>query len=149
MRIFMFFVFGLFFVFSCGGNKESQPKAEDSKMQKTNTNGKVDSDNEELVYESGMTTEQIEAAKKILSEVKNDYKKVDAAGLYKTYCSLCHGKEGNLNLNNAKDLSLSGANLEERVAQIYHGAGVMTPYKGILKDEQIVSLAYYIEKFRD
>ena len=132
---------------SCNINSKKHDKESQNTEVKNEDNDSIKST--ENNYESGMTSDQIKTAKGILADVKNDYKKVDAASIYKTYCTLCHGRKGKLNLNNAKDLSLSEANLEERVAQIYHGAGVMTPYKGIISDQEIVALAYFIEQFRE
>ena len=47
-----------------------------------------------------------------------------------------------------KDLTKSKLPLVESVAQVYHGKGLMTPYKGILKDPEIVAVAKYIETLR-
>ena len=147
VRIFLFISVVLISFSSCNNSSGKQKDGSETAQVKADEKDSMEST--ENNYESGMTTDQIETAKGILAEVKNDYKKVDAASIYKTYCTLCHGRKGKLNLNNAKDLSLSEANLDERVAQIYHGAGVMTPYKGIISDKEIVALAYYIEQFRE
>ena len=64
------------------------------------------------------------------------------------YCAACHGFTGDLNVNGAKDLTTSKTTLVESVAQVYHGKGLMTPFKGLLKDEQIVSVSKYIETLR-
>ena len=64
------------------------------------------------------------------------------------FCAVCHGKTGDLNVNEAKDLTVSTISLEESVAQIYHGRGMMTAWKGIMKDYEIVAVAKYIETLR-
>ena len=68
-----------------------------------------------------------------------------AAGekVYRTYCIVCHGIDGKLELNGAKDLSISTIPVEERIAQITDGKGLMTPFKGILSEEQIKQVADY------
>ena len=57
--------------------------------------------------------------------------------------------------NNISQLvaSLKGASsrilrkkFEEEVAQVYFGKGLMTPFKGIMTDAEIVAVAKYIEK---
>jgi cytochrome c6 len=68
-----------------------------------------------------------------------------AAGekVFRTYCIVCHGIDGALELNGAKDLSKSVIAMEERVAQITNGKGLMTPFKGILSEDQINQVAEY------
>lgn len=68
-----------------------------------------------------------------------------AAGekVFRTYCITCHGIDGKLELNGAKDLSISEISMEERINQVTNGKGLMTPFKGILTDEQISQVAEY------
>jgi mono/diheme cytochrome c family protein len=68
-----------------------------------------------------------------------------AAGekVYRTYCIVCHGIDGKLELNGAKDLSVSVIPLEERIAQVTNGKGLMTPFQGILTEEQIRQVSEY------
>ena len=68
--------------------------------------------------------------------------------MFKNYCALCHGRKGNMTINGAKDLSKSKTSIDERVAQIYFGKGTMTPFKGIIKDEEIVAVAMYIDELK-
>ena len=51
--------------------------------------------------------------------------------------------------NGAKDLTISEADLTERVAQVYFGKGLMTPFKGVLSDAEIVAVSQYLETLRD
>ena len=68
-----------------------------------------------------------------------------AAGekVYRTYCIVCHGIDGKLELNGAKDLSKSVIPIEERITQVTEGKGLMTPFKGIISDEQIKQVSEY------
>ena len=68
--------------------------------------------------------------------------------IYKQYCVICHGADGKLAVSDAKDLSVSTIDLEERINQITNGKGLMTPYKDILSEDQIESVALYIEELR-
>ena len=63
--------------------------------------------------------------------------------IYKLYCIVCHGVDGKLALNGAKDITLSEFTLEERIINITEGKNLMTPFKGILSDEQIRQVAEY------
>jgi len=73
--------------------------------------------------------------------------KVDdiAAGekTFRTYCITCHGIDGKLGLNGAKDLAVSEVTLEDRITQVTKGKGLMTPFEGILSEEQISQVAKY------
>ena len=63
--------------------------------------------------------------------------------VYKKYCIVCHGADGKLGVNGAKDITVSKLTLEEREAQIKKGKNTMTPFEGILSDSQIKSVAAY------
>ncbi len=98
---------------------------------------------------SGATPEQLAKAKEIIANVgAKDLEGIDAKKKFKTFCATCHGFTGDLNVNGAKDLTISKISLEESVAQVYHGKGLMTPFKGILKDAEIVAVAKWIETLR-
>ena len=84
----------------------------------------------------------------IASVSEKDLEGVDTEGRYKLFCSICHGRKGDMSMNGSKKLSKSKTTLEESVAQIYFGKGTMTPHKGLLKDVEIVAIAKYIEGFR-
>lgn len=74
-----------------------------------------------------------------------------AAGekIFRTYCITCHGIDGKLELNGAKDLSISEVPLEERINQVTNGKGLMTPFKGILSDEQIQHVSEYTMSLKE
>ena len=63
--------------------------------------------------------------------------------IYKKYCILCHGSDGKLGLNGAKDITSSKLTLEERTMQVTKGKNTMTPFEGILTSDQIKSVAMY------
>jgi cytochrome c6 len=62
---------------------------------------------------------------------------------YQQACLACHGADGKLGINGAKDFAMSDLDLEERIEVITHGRGMMAPYKGILKTAQIKAAAEY------
>lgn len=69
--------------------------------------------------------------------------KVDGAAVYKTNCELCHGVDGKLGLNGSKDLTVSELDLNERIAQISKGKGLMIAYENILSLAEIKAVAEY------
>jgi cytochrome c553 len=72
----------------------------------------------------------------------------DAAQIYAQNCANCHGADGKLGLNGAKDLSLSTMNTSEKESVIANGKGLMPKFKGQLNEQQIKDLAQYIEGFK-
>ncbi len=73
----------------------------------------------------------------------------DGEKIFRTYCITCHGIDGKLELNGAKDLTLSEVPLEERITQVTEGKGLMTPFEGILTEEQIRAVAEYTMTFKE
>jgi len=68
---------------------------------------------------------------------------VDGEKIYKKNCIICHGADGKLGVNGAKDITVSKLTFEERVAQIKAGKNTMTPFEGILTEEQMKAAATY------
>ncbi len=75
-------------------------------------------------------------------------KPISGQALYRQHCVVCHGADGTLALNGAADLSRSSLSLEERVHQIAMGKNTMPPFGAVLKEEEILILAQYIETLR-
>ena len=66
--------------------------------------------------------------------------------VYSLYCAACHGEDGKLMMNEASDLSISKLSLDERIALIQKGKGLMVPYTDILSKEEIEAVAKYTQK---
>lgn len=69
--------------------------------------------------------------------------KADGSAVFKTHCQLCHGADGKLGLNGAKDLTASPLTLEERVQVITKGRNTMLAYENILSADEIKAVAQY------
>lgn len=63
--------------------------------------------------------------------------------LYKMHCELCHGANGKLGFNGAKDLTASTLSRAEMVAQVSNGKGRMMPYKNTLSIKDIEAVVDY------
>jgi len=104
---------------------------------------------EESKGAAGQPDEQVAVAKKLISSTDKDLvKAVDAKKVFKNYCAICHGRKGNMQINGSKDLSKTSTSVAQRVAQIYFGRGTMTPFKGIIKDEEVIAVAQYIDELK-
>ena len=69
--------------------------------------------------------------------------KVDGAKIYKTNCTLCHGDNGKLGLNNSKDLTVSKLTMAERVDIITNGKNTMVGFSALLDKDEIKAVAEY------
>jgi len=77
---------------------------------------------------------------------ENTTKQDIGAEKYKMLCAVCHGADGKLNVNGASDLSKSKFTKKERIKIITEGKGLMVPFKGILKKNEIKAIAKYLDE---
>lgn len=75
------------------------------------------------------------------------FPEVDAKKVYRAKCGICHGNDGKKMMSGAPDLSISKMSLEDRIALITNGKGVMPPQKNIMNTKEIIAVAKYIEEF--
>ena len=62
--------------------------------------------------------------------------KPDGRAIFRKHCVVCHGADGKLGLNGAKDLSTSVRALPERLEIIAHGKNLMTPFGTVLSKKR-------------
>ena len=84
-------------------------------------------------------------AGKSTTQSKPAAKKINGAKLYKMNCVICHGADGALGINGAKDITLSELSSEEKMNLIKKGKGVMTAFESILNDAQIKAVVEYTD----
>ncbi|HAD15081.1 MAG TPA: cytochrome C [Saprospirales bacterium] len=63
--------------------------------------------------------------------------------VFRERCVVCHGADGKLGLNGAKDLTQSALSLEERIEIITNGKKLMTPFGTVLSADEINAVAAY------
>jgi len=73
----------------------------------------------------------------------NENAGMDVIKLFRTHCVTCHGADGKLGDNGAKDLTKSPLTLRERMVIIKEGKNVMTKFGDVLSKEEIEALAKY------
>jgi cytochrome c6 len=66
------------------------------------------------------------------------------AQLFSTHCTLCHGKDGKLGINGAKDLTASTLTKDEMSALVTNGKGVMAAYKNVLSKAEIEAVVEHV-----
>lgn len=80
--------------------------------------------------------------------ILNENKEValqNAARIYTSLCSPCHGKDGKLGIGGAKDLTQSKLTEAEKIRIIKEGKGVMPKFADQLSDQEIESVVKYLE----
>ncbi len=75
-------------------------------------------------------------------------KKIDGEVVFLKHCVACHGANGKMGINGAKDFTLSELNTEEMVEVITNGRNTMLPYKNILKPAEIQAVAEHVQNFK-
>ena len=73
----------------------------------------------------------------------------DGAQVFKQYCILCHGADGTMGTNGAKNLQESALSKAERITMITEGKGLMTPFGEILSPAEIEAVADYTFKLKE
>ncbi len=69
----------------------------------------------------------------------------DGRAIFRKYCVTCHGADGKLGLNGAKDLTASVLTPDERINIITNGKKVMIPFNEVLTPEEIKAVAEYTQ----
>lgn len=85
------------------------------------------------------STDSLTSTKKTTTKPKG----MSPEKLWKINCVICHGINGKLGVNGAKDLSLSKMNLDQRIEIITNGKNTMTAFHRTLKPDQIKALAEF------
>lgn len=103
-----------------------------------------------LVYAYGISETKSPTFKKEVS--KEEFKNVATVDLgnqiYEAKCKMCHGPDGKLGLSGAKDLTQSQLTPEQKIEIIRKGKNAMAAYETQLSDEQIKSVAEYVNNLK-
>lgn len=85
----------------------------------------------------------------IIACSENDSKKNNSGkDIFKKNCVICHGIDGTLGLNGAKDLTKSTLSIDEKILQVTNGKGLMTPFKNILTETEIKQVVDYVQTMK-
>ncbi|MFZ1618039.1 MAG: cytochrome c [Flavobacteriales bacterium] len=69
--------------------------------------------------------------------------------IYKSQCVMCHGRNGNLNMSGAKDLTKSGLTEEEMIAVVTSGRGGMIGFGKTLTKKQIEEVVGHVRMLHE
>lgn len=89
-------------------------------------------------------------AENIVTDATKDNYDVALHGkaVFNSYCIACHGEDGQLGLNGAKNLATSTLSDEEIKNIILNGKNAMSPYKKVLAEKEVEALVNYVKTFR-
>jgi len=96
-----------------------------------------------LQKEAFVTPPVIEISPEVLTSVVSEGK-----AIFEAKCAVCHGKDGKLMLNGAKDLSVSKLTSAEIVENIKTGKGLMPGFKDEFNEQQLKALTIYVESLK-
>ncbi len=68
---------------------------------------------------------------------------VDGGKIFKISCAVCHGDDGKLGANGSKDITKSTLSVDDRIALVTKGKGLMPPQEAILSAAEIKAVAEY------
>ena len=72
----------------------------------------------------------------------------DGRAIFKKHCVTCHGIDGKLGLNGAKDLSVSTLKEEEKIIQVTIGKGAMNAFKDLLSEAEIKAVVQFTNNLK-
>lgn len=143
-RIFLFTTLCFFCLLAC------TPKENKVNAKKiTSQSDGIKKSSNKTSKEQRIDDDQLAKSKELIASASaEEIAAVDVKGKYKMLCQNCHGMNGDVSIAGSKKLTESKASLEESIAQIYFGKGTMMPFKGVMKDHEIVAVAKFVEDFR-
>ena len=74
--------------------------------------------------------------------------KPDGTQLYGMYCELCHGADGRLGINGAKDLAASSMTRDEMLGIVTYGRTTMAAYNTVLDAAQIEAVVDHVRDLK-
>jgi cytochrome c6 len=70
------------------------------------------------------------------------------AAIYDRQCTLCHGGDGKLGINGAKDLTASSLTRDEMIQIVMNGKGLMMPYAHVLEPKEIEAVVDHVRTMK-
>ncbi|WP_052599201.1 cytochrome c [Aureispira sp. CCB-QB1] len=68
---------------------------------------------------------------------------ISGVEIYKTRCVTCHGTDGRMGMNGAKELPDSPLNAAQRIEVVTHGRNIMPGFKEMLSEEEIKAVVEF------
>lgn len=63
--------------------------------------------------------------------------------IYKNRCVTCHGTDGRMGMNGAKDLPSSPLDVTQRMEVVTHGRNIMPGFKSLMSEEEIKAVVEF------
>lgn len=63
--------------------------------------------------------------------------------IYKSRCVTCHGTDGKMGMNGAKNLPSSPLDVTQRIEVVTHGRNIMPGFKALMSEEEIKAVVEF------
>ncbi len=63
--------------------------------------------------------------------------------IYRERCMTCHGTDGRMGMNGAKELPSSPLSVEQRIDVVANGRNIMPAFKGMMSEAEIKAVVEY------
>lgn len=77
------------------------------------------------------------------SAPENKKKTISGIEIYKNRCVTCHGTDGKMGMNGAKELPSSPLDVSQRIEVVTHGRKIMPGFKDLLSQEEIKAVVEF------
>jgi len=86
---------------------------------------------------------QEQKGKSILKQYAESAKTVDGKTLFTIHCVSCHGADGKLTIE-GKVLAKTKYKRPQMITQMYYGKGLMSSFKGVISEQEMVAISKYV-----
>ncbi|HAS40070.1 MAG TPA: hypothetical protein DCS93_06300 [Microscillaceae bacterium] len=90
---------------------------------------------------------QQQKGESILKQYAESAKAINGKKLFTIHCVSCHGADGNLAIE-GKILTKTKYQRPQIITQMYYGKGLMSSFKGVVSEEEMVAIAAYVISLR-
>ncbi len=77
------------------------------------------------------------------NSILQENEKLTGVQIYKSRCLSCHGADGRMGVNGAKELPASTLSIDQRIEVVKNGRNIMPAFNSLLTESQIVAVVEY------
>ena len=90
---------------------------------------------------------QEQKGESILKQYAEAAKAIDGKKLFKIHCVSCHGVNGNQAIE-GKILTKTKYKRPQMITQMYYGKGLMSSFKGVVSEKEMVAISEYVTNLK-
>ena len=77
------------------------------------------------------------------NSILQENEKLTGVQIYKSRCLSCHGADGRMGVNGAKELPASTLSIHQRIEVVKNGRNIMPAFNSLLTESQIIAVVEY------